>query len=54
MAAELYPVGFQSNDTHFDPNMINTWNTSKYSPSMINSGNIDPGLGSRSASIHML
>jgi len=47
-------VGFQSNDTHFDPNMMNTWATSKYSPSMMNSGNIGPGLGSRSASIHML
>lgn len=54
MAAELYPVGFQSSDTHFDPNMMNTWTTSKYSPSMINSGNIGPGLGSRSVSIHML
>ncbi|KAK4516401.1 subunit of the Arp2/3 complex [Mucor velutinosus] len=54
MAAELYPVGFQSNDTHFDPNMMNTWSSSKYSPSMMNSGNIDPGLGSRSASTHML
>ncbi|KAI8967958.1 hypothetical protein BDF20DRAFT_898099 [Mycotypha africana] len=48
MATELYPVGLQNSDTHFDPNLMNSWNNMKYAAavpphaSMINGGNMDP------------
>ncbi|CEP10867.1 hypothetical protein [Parasitella parasitica] len=56
MATDIYSVGYQSNDTHFDPFNINTWNASKYSPSslVMNTGNVDREIGSRSASVQMV
>ncbi|KAI9486377.1 MAG: hypothetical protein EXX96DRAFT_646199 [Benjaminiella poitrasii] len=57
LAEELYPVGgFQSTDTPFESSMlVNNWNhPGKFSPHMINGGNIDPGLSSRSAPAQML